>query len=175
MDINKLKSMAEDTTIHKKLVMDNCLIMFKYLADNDQLELGIELLRRGASHDNSKFESGEFESLADILESRDCFTNADATLSEYETKAIERHWRENRHHPEYFASNNNMGLLDIIEMVCDWFARSIQYNTDFIPFVTERQQKRFKFREDKFEQILKYCYLIQRLYNEREVENGTIQ
>lgn len=175
MNIDKLKSMAEDTITHKKIVMDNCLLMFEYLADNGQLELGIELLRRGAKHDNSKFESGEFESLAEILESRDCFTNANSVLSDYEIKAIERHWKENRHHPEYFSSERNMSELDIIEMVCDWFARSIQYKTDFIPFVEERQRKRFKFSNEKFKVILYYCNLIQKLYNERNVENGNIQ
>lgn len=36
---------------------------------------------------------------------------------------IETHWKNNRHHPEYFKDISNMEELDIIEMVCDWYAR----------------------------------------------------
>ena len=165
-DIEKLKSMAEDTITHKKLVMDNCYLMFKYLADNDQLSLGVELLKRGTVHDNSKFNNGEFENLAKILKSRECFINAEAQLSPEEKKAIEAHWKRNKHHPEYYEDSSEMSELDMIEMVCDWFARSLQYGTKFIPFVRERQRNRFHFEENQFKFILKYCKLMEKLYKE---------
>lgn len=163
-DIDKLKIMAEDTVTHKKLVMDCCYLMFKYLVENDQLQLGIDLLKRGASHDNSKFNADEFKSLASILESKKCFTDATTKLSDKEVKAIEIHWKKNRHHPEYFEDKEDMSELDILEMVCDWFARSIQFGTDFLPFIKERQRNRFKFSKEKFKVILNYCKIIQGLY-----------
>lgn len=168
-DIDKLKSMAEDTTTHKKLVMDNCYLMFKWLADHDQLQMGIDLLKRGSVHDNSKFNADEFKRMAMILKSRDCFTNADNQLSPEEIRAIEAHWAKNRHHPEYFESSSDMTELDMIEMVCDWFARSRQYGTDFIPFVKERQKNRFRFDKPQFDFILKYCTLIEKLYLEDNI------
>ena len=32
----------------------------------------------------------------------------------------------------YFENIEDMNELDIIEMVCDWYARSMQYKTDFL-------------------------------------------
>lgn len=163
-DIKKLASMAEDTINHKKLVLDNCYLLFKYLVENNKLQLGIDLLKRGATHDNSKFEASEFSGLAKILKGKDCFTNADYKLTPDEIKAIENHWKKNRHHPEYFSYSSEMSELDMIEMVCDWFARSRQYGTEFIPFVIERQKNRFHFEDKQFQFILEYCYLIEGLY-----------
>lgn len=168
-DGDKLCSMARDTVLHKKLVMDNCLLMAEYLMQNKRFELGTQLLKRGCEHDNSKFDTEEFRKLSQILkaESKEAFTNAAIQLSPDERKAIEYHWEHNRHHPEFFVSpSDEMSELDIMEMVCDWFARSIQYKTDFIPFITERQENRFHFTDKVFSRILKYCNLLQKLYNE---------
>lgn len=171
-DIVRLQEMAEDTTVHKKLVMDNCLLMFNYLTEHDKLQLGIDILKRGAVHDNSKYNADEFKSLASILDSKKCFTDADSMLSEREIKAIEQHWKKNRHHPEYFEDKSEMTELDMIEMVCDWFARSIQYGTDFLPFVKERQKNRFKFKKSQFEIIFNYCKLLEELYNEKHTQSS---
>lgn len=167
-DLEKLNTMAEDTIRHKKIVLDNCLLMSKYLMNKGKIELGTQLLKRGCEHDNSKFDSDEFRRLSQILKSRKCFTDANSQLSTEERKAIEYHWKHNRHHPEYFENpSEEMTELDIIEMVCDWFARSLQYGTEFIPFVKERQSNRFNFSTKKFDKILKYCILIEDLYNQQ--------
>lgn len=175
-DLEKLKVMAEDTVTHKKILMDNCLLMAKYLMDNNKIKLATELLKRGCEHDNSKFDEDEFRRLSQLLKSRICFTNAESSLSAEEKKAIEYHWKHNRHHPEFFEDpSEEMTELDIIEMVCDWYARSLQYGTDFIPFVEERQRNRFHFSDKKFNKIHKYCILIEELNNKaegKEVENN---
>ena len=164
-DIDKLCNMADDTITHKKLVLDNCHIMAKYLFSKNKIELATQLLRRGCDHDNSKIEPEEFKRLSQILKSRKCFTDAKESLSETERNAIKYHWEHNRHHPEYFENpSEEMTELDIIEMVCDWFARSLQYDTEFIPFVIERQANRFRFSDKKFKKILSYCELMERLY-----------
>jgi hypothetical protein len=161
--------MAFDTISHKKLVLDNCYLFFKYLIKNGETQLGIDLLKRGATHDNSKFDSREFKSLAKILKNKKCFTNPKQQLSSEEIAAIKYHWSHNRHHPEYFNDKIEMTKLDILEMVCDWYARSLQYNTDFIPFILERQKNRFKFEANQFNEILNYCNLIKELHdNEKE-------
>lgn len=168
LDKDKVIAMAEDTVEHKKIVLENCLLVSRYLIRNGEIQLGMELLKRGALHDNSKFESVEFENLAKILKSRKCFTDAKSKLSKEETTAIEYHWSHNRHHPEYYNKpSQEMEKLDIIEMVCDWYARSKQYGTDFIEFVKERQNNRFHFEDEVFNTILTYCELIKRLDAER--------
>ena len=46
-----------------------------------------------------------------------------------------------------------MKEIDIIEMVCDWHARSVQYGTNLMEFVTVRQENRFKFPQEMYEKI----------------------
>lgn len=167
-DLEKLSAMAEDTIRHKKIVLDNCFLMSKHLMSKGKIELGTQLLKRGCEHDNSKFDTDEFRRLSQILKSRRCFREASMSLTVDETKAIEYHWQHNRHHPEYFDSYEEMTELDILEMICDWFARSIQYETEFLPFVKERQANRFNFGTKKFDKILKYCILIEELYNQEK-------
>lgn len=172
-DISKLKSMAEDTVVHKKIVLDNCLLMAEYLMEKGKYELATQLLVRGSEHDNSKFDKDEFRKMSMILknESKRSFTNASTQLSPEEEKAIRYHWSHNRHHPEFFDNpSDEMTELDVLEMVCDWFARSIQFNTEFIPFIIERQENRFHFTDKAFSRILKYCKLIEELYKESNQE-----
>lgn len=167
IDTDKLIAMAEDNILHKKIVLDNCLILGKYLIKEGKINLGISLFKRGSEHDNSKFDTEEFTRLSKILKSKKCFIDAKTQLSKEERKAIQYHWEHNRHHPEFHVEpSDDMSELDILEMVCDWYARSKQYGTEFIPFVMERQENRFKFSEDKFKQIIAYCSLLERLDNE---------
>ena len=172
MELNKLRQMADDTVVHKKLVLDNCSLMANYFFSTGDTEKAIQILKRGVEHDNSKFNYFEFKKLASILNGRTCFTNANEQLTEVEMEAIKYHWSHNKHHPEYYYDKDEeMDELDIIEMACDWFARSIQYETDFIAFIKERQKNRFKFEEAMFNTVLWYCELILKLYNEKTGSN----
>ena len=58
-----------------------------------------------------------------------------------------------------------MTELDIIEMVCDWAARSEQYGTDLLDFIKERQHNRFHFSNKVYAEVEKYCKLIVELSN----------
>lgn len=164
MDIDKLERMADDIITHKIYVLQVCHKVFQYLSEHDQLKLGIDLLKRAANHDNSKFNNDEFKNMAQILNSDECFKNAEYKLSPEEKKAIETHWKHNKHHPEYFENLEDMTELDMLEMVCDWYARSLQYGTDFIEFVRTRQKVRFKFSEKQFDKICTYCILVEGIY-----------
>ena len=162
---NKIIELARDTIEHKKIILDICLKVSEYLLEKGETDKAIELLHRACEHDNSKFSTIELEHLVSIInsDSNNSFRDAHNKLSEKEMKAIEVHWKNNRHHPEYFSSHNNMSEVDIIEMVCDWYARSIQYKTDFIPFILERQHNRFKFNDTIFKKILNWCNLVESL------------
>lgn len=170
--------MAQDTITHKKIVLDNCLLMAEYLMEKGRYELATQLLVRGSEHDNSKFDKDEFRKMSMILkkESSVSFTNPSTQLSPEEEKAIKYHWSHNRHHPEYFDNpSEEMTELDILEMVCDWFSRSLQFNTDFIPFILERQENRFHFTDKAFNKILKYCNLIEELYKNQSENDGQLE
>lgn len=169
---SKMIKMIDDNVLHKKIVLDKCLLVSKYFIQKGNVELGLNIIRRGVAHDNSKFSKQEFVELVSIISPKTdkCFKDATYTLSEEERKIIERHWKSNRHHPEFYDNQEEMGELDIIEMVCDWAARSQQYGTDLMEFVEERQHNRFKFSDRLFKKIEGYCRLVVQLENAQKAE-----
>lgn len=57
---------------------------------------------------------------------------------------IDLHFSRNRHHPEFHENGvADMGLLDIIEMVCDWKAASETYGMTSFQDAMQTQVKRF--------------------------------
>lgn len=150
----------EDVIKHKQYVLDSCWKMAKYLFSINEEELGLELLRRASIHDNSKLEDEELEALSRISEDKTTLKEASEKLTSFKIKAIELHWKNNRHHPEFFSDTKNMSELDIIEMVCDWHARSVQYGTNLIEFFETRQKNRFNFPKNIYNKIYKYCEII---------------
>ena len=92
-----------------------------------------ELFARAAVHDNSKFSPEEFE----LYEQ--CFPNlqkhafgSEELKAEYAKlgPALAHHFEVNRHHPEHFEHGiDDMNLLDVLEMVCDWCAASARSQT----------------------------------------------
>jgi len=89
-----------------------------------------ELHKRAIWHDTSKL---EFPELAIFQEN--------ATIPEYGTPEYENaleviqeakniHYAKNRHHPEHHARGvNDMSLIDLIELLCDWRA-AVDYCPD---------------------------------------------
>ena len=71
-----------------------------------------------AEHDESKFSEEEFEAYA-----QKWFGNKEKTF-EYE-QAWEHHYMNNEHHPEYW-NGEDMPLIYILEMICDWGSFSIE-------------------------------------------------
>ena len=97
-----------------------------------------ELRRRGRVHDRSKYQFDEFEGFSQI--------NATAREHPYGSKEYEeslnsakgpdgcitKHFARNSHHPEYFIDHpehydgiEEMGWLDLIEMVIDWHSAAL--------------------------------------------------
>ena len=157
---DKMIAHIRETLLHKSFVIKACLKMSDYLIQNNQSELAIALLKRANIHDNSKLVGPEVELLSSIYGNQNAFINPTTTLSDKEKEVIEKHWENNRHHPEHFKNIDKMSELDIIEMVCDWYARSLQYGTDFLEFVTVRQDTRFHFPEEMFKKIYRYCEIL---------------
>jgi hypothetical protein len=158
MDIDVLNEIS-DILNHKKFIMDSGYKMCKYLFDNGKDDMAFELLERIVIHDNSKIEKNELYLLNSIKDKRS-LVDPNILLSCQQKQIIESHWKNNRHHPEYFENISDMLDIDIIEMCCDWNARSLQCGTDLIKFVEIRQEKRFKFPENIYEKIIEYCNIL---------------
>lgn len=85
-----------------------------------------DLFERAVRHDFSKFHKEEhylFETstkeLAKITYGSEEYAEALRKIR----PAIEHHYKVNSHHPEHYTNGiNDMNLLDVIEMVCDWMA-----------------------------------------------------
>lgn len=86
------------------------------------------LLVRADLHDKSKFSPEEkpcFDKYIPRL--KKCIYGSPEYKQNLEemASALEHHYRENRHHPEYFQNGiDGMHLVDIAEMLCDWVASS---------------------------------------------------
>lgn len=164
MKKNNVINQLQDTIIHKKLVLDSCYLLSQYLYSSNNQKLALELLKRASYHDVSKFENEELLYLSSIPLNSDAFKNPNIEMTEQEKKLIALHWKHNRHHPEYHENYDDMTELDMLEMVCDWHARSLQFNTNFLKFVKTRQDNRFNFNREQFSYIYKYCKILNKLY-----------
>ncbi len=110
-------------------------------------EIAFELIQRGYVHDASKLREPELTA----------FDQASKLLGQYEYgskkyddgkkqlgEALQHHYQHNRHHPEHYDHGvNNMTLIDVVEMFCDWRAAvKRQKNGDLIKSI-EINEKRF--------------------------------
>ena len=89
-------------------------------------EVASELMQRGFAHDRTKFQALEFDA---FVSTRDKFKKANYGSKEYQEcidivkPAVDHHYKNNRHHTGYHKNGiDDMSLLDIIEMLCDWKA-----------------------------------------------------
>lgn len=93
----------------------------------ENLEIFASFLRqRGLAHDRSKLEELEFDA---FVGTREQFKKANYGSDEYAecmrlTKpAVDHHYTNNPHHTGFHNDGvNDMNLVDIIEMLCDWAA-----------------------------------------------------
>lgn len=84
------------------------------------------LVKRAWVHDLSKYSRQEAPYFAKSLKSLKHLTYGSAEYHAAIKKlgpALEHHYRNNSHHPEYFSRGlHDMTPLDLIEMICDWRA-----------------------------------------------------
>lgn len=107
-----------------------------------------ELLQRMFSHDRSKLESPEMEMFAQFTDKLASLTYGSdeykQCLEEMKSSALGHHYENNRHHPEFFPNGvEDMNLIDLLEMVCDWKAASLRHNDGDIHKSLEINTERF--------------------------------
>ena len=112
---------------------------------------------RGVKHDSSKLESPEVEVFAEyspklnntVFGSEEYFANLEGMKP-----ALDHHYASNRHHPEHFVNGiNDMTLVDILEMFCDWKASTLRYNDGNLLKSIETNAERFHM-DGQLKQIL---------------------
>lgn len=82
-----------------------------------------ELINRAEDHDKSKLVSPEVEIFGNAPDLSTMEYNSPAykeSLAQIKP-ALDHHYANNRHHPQYFKKGiDDMNVLDIVEMLCDW-------------------------------------------------------
>lgn len=67
--------------------------------------------------------------------------------------ALQHHYANYRHHPEHFVKGiNDMNLVDIVEMLCDWKAASLRQNDGNLLKSIDTNAQRFGY-DDQLKQI----------------------
>lgn len=106
-----------------------------------------KLTNRGVDHDKLKLESPEVEIFAEYTpklaqttfgseEYLQCLDNM--------KPALNHHYANYRHHPEHFKDGiNDMNLIDIAEMICDWKASSLRQDDGNLLHSIELNAERF--------------------------------
>lgn len=89
-----------------------------------------KLWQRGIDHDKTKLESPEAEVFAEV---NDKLKNLTYGTPEYDENlkdlqvALQHHYAKNKHHPEHYKNGiNDMNLIDLLEMLCDWKASTFR-------------------------------------------------
>jgi len=156
-----VEKMYQDTFVHKEYVLIVCNKFADYLEKEGQIEDAADLRQRALVHDDSKIlNKNEFNALTAIINDRSCLRDANSQLSQFKQDAIELHWENNEHHPEYYKNINDMPLRARREFVCDCCARSVQYGTDLMQFMQTRLEERFNFSELIKDEILHDCKIV---------------
>jgi hypothetical protein len=117
----------------------------------------VDLQRRALYHDQSKLVSPEVEIFDEYTPK---LANSTYGSEEYKQfleemkPALEHHYSENPHHPEFWSDGiKSMSLLDLLEMLCDWIAATKRHKDGDIRKSIEINQKRFGY-SDELKRIL---------------------
>lgn len=106
-----------------------------------------EFIQRGEDHDQSKLVSPEVELFAEYTDKLAGCTYGSPEYQEFKRllkPALDHHYANNRHHPEYYANGvNDMTLFDVLEMLMDWKAASERQNNGCINRSVEENSERF--------------------------------
>lgn len=96
-------------------------------------DFAVQLLDRGVAHDQSKFSEAELPVFTEYTQKLKGTTYGSDEYKQYLSEmkpALDHHYESNRHHPEHFQNGiQDMTLVDLVEMLLDWWA-STQRHAD---------------------------------------------
>lgn len=106
-----------------------------------------ELIDRAVRHDQSKLAPPEVNLFAEMTPKLAGVTYGSPEYEAYRKQlgpALAHHYAHNSHHPEHFKSGvEDMGLVDLLEMLVDWKASSERHNDGNIRKSIEINAERF--------------------------------
>jgi len=136
---------SKDTLLHIKRVGE---LIYKML---------LELSCRGSNHDSSKLRTPEkevFDEYTPKLKDSTYGSEEYKTFLKEMKKALDHHYALNSHHPEHYNEGvNDMDLIDLLEMFCDWKAASERHTDGDIYESIKINKNRFNI-SDQLEKIL---------------------
>lgn len=109
-----------------------------------------QLLDRAELHDQSKLVPPEVSAFTEHTKNLAASTYGSEEYkgflkSDSLKPALAHHYANNRHHPEHFKNGvDDMNLIDVLEMLCDWKAASERHNDGNIRTSIEKNADRFK-------------------------------
>jgi hypothetical protein len=111
-----------------------------------------ELIYRAEHHDDSKLEKEEIEYFDEYTPKlKDC-TYGSEQYKDFLIKmkpALDHHYANNRHHPEHFKNGiEDMNLIDLLEMLCDWKASSLRHVDGNILKSIDGNRERFNYGKE---------------------------
>jgi hypothetical protein len=146
--------MSEEQIKTLQTITHHVRLVQKYL-----LTLAGELEKRAYSHDISKLSNDEFEGFVKVNQvartRKYGSSEYEKALDSVEPNPIALHYQRNSHHPEHYENGvNDMSLLDIVEMVCDWKAASQTYGQTSFRESLKISAERFGLNEGQLYLIL---------------------
>lgn len=107
-----------------------------------------ELALRASKHDHSKLQAPELQHFVEYTEQLKGLTYGSKEYKACLKKlkpALVHHYENNRHHPEFFTGGiEGMSLIDLIEMLVDWYAATKRHADGDIVKSIKINAKRFK-------------------------------
>lgn len=111
-----------------------------------------ELLNRAEQHDQSKLQSPErevFDEYTPLLRASTYGSDEYKGFLKGMDKALAHHYANNRHHPEHFNNGiQDMNLIDLIEMLCDWKSSTMRHADGDVYKSIEINQERFGYSDE---------------------------
>lgn len=104
-----------------------------------------DLRHRAVVHDDSKldqFEKDMYDALSKEYKHHKSKSNISEKSKMIIKRGLEHHYCLNNHHPEHFKNGiNDMTLIDIIEMLCDWMTYADRCHKDINEIIDYYQHK----------------------------------
>lgn len=137
------------------------------------------LIKRSLNHDNSKLQEPELTWWTE-MDKEPRFPYGSKEYKEKMKrceKVFKHHYSYNRHHPEFYEKGvNDMTLVDIVEMMCDWLGYKQTISITEALNVCDEQMKRYnisnELRQVIFNTLLRY-YSILGGFNPYFAENSS--
>jgi hypothetical protein len=105
------------------------------------------LLSRAEAHDASKMQEPELSIFVEYTPKLSGSTYGSPEYLEFLKEmevALEHHYANNKHHPQHFPNGiDDMTLVDLIEMFCDWKAATLRHDNGNLLKSIEINSKRF--------------------------------